>query len=185
MWSPLENSAPHKTYLILGAFLAFYTLFSVFIRNQLHLSEPPLALLTGIIFGPKGFGAIDPLSWEFQDDVMQEFTRVITCLQVFVVGLELPKRYVPRHYPSVLWMLGPVMAFGWLVCAGFIALIFKADWATSLTVAACLTPTDPVLAASILSNSQFSERVPKRLKDALSAESGTLRYSTFRHDHCH
>ena len=39
-------------------------------------------------------------------------------------------------------------------------------------MAACLTPTDPVLAASILSNSQFSTRVPKRIKDMLSAESG-------------
>lgn len=64
------------------------------------------------------------------------------------------------------------MTFGWLVSAGFVALIFKADLATSLTIAACLTPTDPVLASSILSNSQFSTRVPKRIKDMLSAESG-------------
>ena len=46
------------------------------------------------------------------------------------------------------------------------------DWPTALVVAACLTPTDPVLASSILSNSQFSDRVPKRIKDMLSAESG-------------
>ena len=64
------------------------------------------------------------------------------------------------------------MAFGWLVCAGFCALLFKTDIATSLTVAACLTPTDPVLASSILSNSQFSQRIPKRIKDMLAAESG-------------
>lgn len=64
------------------------------------------------------------------------------------------------------------MTFGWLVCAGFIVAIFKTDIATALLIAACLTPTDPVLAASILSNSQFSSRVPKRLRDMLSAESG-------------
>lgn len=64
------------------------------------------------------------------------------------------------------------MTFGWLVSAGFAALVFKTDVATSLTIAACLTPTDPVLASSILSNSQFSSRVPKRIKDMLSAESG-------------
>lgn len=50
--------------------------------------------------------------------------------------------------------------------------IFGTDFPTALVVAACLTPTDPVLSASILSNSQFSERVPKRLKDMLSAETG-------------
>lgn len=69
-------------------------------------------------------------------------------------------------------MLGPVMTFGWLVCALFVYLIFHTDFPTALIVAACLTPTDPVLAASILSNSQFSHRVPKRIKDMLSCESG-------------
>jgi NhaP-type Na+/H+ or K+/H+ antiporter len=64
------------------------------------------------------------------------------------------------------------MSAGWLICAGFIVAIFKTDVPTALTIAACLTPTDPVLAASVLSNSQFSTRVPKRIRDLLSAESG-------------
>lgn len=64
------------------------------------------------------------------------------------------------------------MVFGWLISAVFIVLLFKADIATALAIAACLTPTDPVLASSILANSQFSSRVPKRIKDMLSAESG-------------
>ena len=70
-------------------------------------------------------------------------------------------------------LLGPVMAFGWISCAFFVWLIFGLDIQAALIIAACLTPTDPVLAASILSNSQFSERVPKRIRHMLSAESGT------------
>ncbi|KAK3064153.1 hypothetical protein LTR53_018603, partial [Teratosphaeriaceae sp. CCFEE 6253] len=84
----------------------------------------------------------------------------------------LPKFYASRHWKSVGMLLGPVMTFGWLICAAFVVVLFKTDIPTALTVAACLTPTDPVLAASILSNSQFSERVPSRLKHMLSAESG-------------
>lgn len=64
------------------------------------------------------------------------------------------------------------MTFGWLVTAGFAMLLFKTSFPTALIIGACLTPTDPVLASSILSNSQFSNRVPKRIKDMLSAESG-------------
>lgn len=64
------------------------------------------------------------------------------------------------------------MAFGWLICAVFVYFIFNTSFFTALAVAACLTPTDPVLASSILSNSQFSGRIPKRIKDMLSAESG-------------
>lgn len=62
-------------------------------------------------------------------------------------------------------MLGPIMAFGWLIVAAFACLIFKCSLPTALVIAACLTPTDPVLAASVLAQSKFSNRVPKRLKN--------------------
>jgi NhaP-type Na+/H+ or K+/H+ antiporter len=64
------------------------------------------------------------------------------------------------------------MTFGWIVCAAFIYLIFRTDISTALVISAYLTPTDPVLAASVLSNSQFSTRVPQRIRLLLSAESG-------------
>lgn len=103
---------------------------------------------------------------------IQESTRIIVGIQVFAVGVELPRYYASRHWRSVAMLLGPVMTFGWVICAVFCYFIFKTDMSTAMVVSACLTPTDPVLAASILSNSQFSNRVPKRLKDMLSAESG-------------
>jgi NhaP-type Na+/H+ or K+/H+ antiporter len=108
----------------------------------------------------------------FGDDIIQEITRVIVGIQCFAVGLELPDGYFGKKWRALLVLLGPVMTLGWLICAGFIALIFKTDVATALTISACLTPTDPVLAASVLSNSQFSTRVPKRVRDLLSSESG-------------
>jgi NhaP-type Na+/H+ or K+/H+ antiporter len=110
--------------------------------------------------------------WGWGDKHIQETTRIIVGIQVFTVGVELPKFYFKRHWRSVAMLLGPVMAFGWIVCAVFCHFIFHVDVPTAMVISACLTPTDPVLAASILSNSQFSNRVPKRLKDMLSAESG-------------
>ena len=63
------------------------------------------------------------------------------------------------------------MAFSWAITALFAYLIFQTSVPTALIIGACLAPTDPVLAASVLSKSRFSERVPKRLKHLLSAES--------------
>jgi NhaP-type Na+/H+ or K+/H+ antiporter len=108
----------------------------------------------------------------FSDDIVQETTRLIVGIQCFAVGLELPDGYFAQKWRALLVLLGPVMTIGWLICAVFIKLIFRTDIATALTISACLTPTDPVLAASVLSNSQFSTRVPKRIRDLLSAESG-------------
>lgn len=172
MWSQLEPTGPHLSYLVLTAFLLMYALFSVMIRNRLHLSEPPLATLFGIAAGPKGLGWLTPYKWGFQDPIIQEFTRIVVGIQCFAVGLELPNGYLKKKWKALLVLLGPVMSFGWLICGLFICLLFNTDFASALTIAACLTPTDPVLAASVLSNSQFSTRVPKRIRDLLSAESG-------------
>lgn len=131
VWDQIEATPAHVTYLVLPTFLISYTLFSNFIRNRLHLSEPPLALLVGIILGPRGLGWLTPNlrtvkgpvgsnepsvgGWEWGDDVVQEVTRVIVGIQVFAVAVELPKFYASRHWKSVGMMLGPVMTFGWLV----------------------------------------------------------------------
>ncbi|KAH8730729.1 ORMDL family-domain-containing protein [Phaeosphaeriaceae sp. PMI808] len=171
-WKQLEPTPPHVTYLTLTSFLILYALFSLMIRNRLHLSEPPIATVFGIATSPRGLNLISPYQWGFNDDVIQEMTRLIAGIQCFAVGLELPDGYFGQKWRALLVLLGPVMTAGWLICAGFIVAIFKTDIGTALTIAACLTPTDPVLAASVLSNSQFSTRVPKRIRDLLSAESG-------------
>lgn len=172
-WKQLEPTAPHVTYGTITFFLVSYALFSLFIRNRLHLSEPPLATIFGIIVGPKGLALLRPYEWGFGDDIVQEFTRLIVGIQCFAVGLELPQYYFTKsgNWRDVAVLLGPVMTFGWIVCAAFIIILFETDIATGLVISACLTPTDPVLAASVLSNSQFSTRVPKRVRDLLSAES--------------
>ncbi|KAL0261808.1 hypothetical protein SLS55_003240 [Diplodia seriata] len=175
-WSQLEPTAPHLTYIVLSSFLIVYALFSLFIRNRLHLSEPPLATLFGIIFGPRGAGVLYPQHWGMDDLHMQELTRLILGIQVFSTGIELPPGFFsfgPRgNWQSVLVLVGPVMVFGWLVCAVLIWALIGVDFVVALIISACMTPTDPVLAASVLSNSQFSTRVPKRLRRLLSAESG-------------
>ena len=173
MWSQIEDTPSHLTYLLLSFFLLIYALFSRFIRNRLHLSEPPLALLFGILVGPRILNIIDPISLGFGDDVVLEMTRVILGVQCFAIGVELPKFYLNKHWKSVAIMLGPVMAFSWLIAALLARLLFRVSIPTALVIAACLTPTDPVLASSVLSNSKFSTRVPVRIKHMLSAESAS------------
>ena len=168
----LEPTSSHLTYLVLSSFLIIYALFSELIRNRLHLSEPPLATLVGIIFGPKGIDALDPLRWGFEDNITQEITRIIVGVQVFAVAIELPNKYIKEHWKSIALLLGPVMTFGWIISALIIWLLLDTTVTTALICAACLTPTDPVLSASVLGEARFSQRAPKRLKRVLAAESG-------------
>ncbi|KAK2809024.1 hypothetical protein FQN49_008655, partial [Arthroderma sp. PD_2] len=70
-------------------------------------------------------------------------------------------------------LLLPVMTFGWLATSLFIWwMIEPLTWLESLICAACVTATDPVLASSVVGKGKFAKRVPKHLRDILSAESG-------------
>lgn len=172
-WKQLGLQSAHLTYIILAGFLLFYALFSNFIKNRLHLAEPPIATFIGLIAGPKGLGIIDPNQWGPTDIITQELTRVIAGVQVFAIGVELPRAYLSRHWRSVAMLLGPVMFFSWLISALFAYLLFPIRMSTALIISACLSPTDPVLAAGIIGDSRFSQRVPKRIRDLLGAESAS------------
>jgi sodium/hydrogen antiporter len=171
MWSQLEPTPPHIAYVTLSGFLIVYALFSQFIKNNLHLSEPPLAVIFGILLGPYALDIFTPRKWGLDDGIRQEITRVIVGIQCFTVGIELPKFYFTRHWISILSLLGPIMCFSWAITALFAVFVFQIDIPAALIIGACLAPTDPLLAASVLSKSRFSERVPRRLRHLLSAES--------------
>ena len=57
--------------------------------------------------------------------------------------------------------------------AAFIyALIPGLNFLTSLAVAACLTPTDPILAAAVIGGKWADKHVPAHIRHLLAAESG-------------
>ncbi|KAJ9498027.1 hypothetical protein H2202_006630 [Exophiala xenobiotica] len=172
-WPQIEPSTPHLTYLLLSFFLILYALFSELIRNRAHLSEPPLATLTGIVFGPRGATILDPIDkWGWEDNITQELTRIITGVQCFAVGIQLPAGYVKRHWRSVGLLLGPNMIAGWIISTIAIHFILRTTWNTAFLISACLTPTDPVLSASVIAEAKFAQRIPLRIRHLLAAESG-------------
>lgn len=168
----LEPDGPHLVYLALSFFLIVFALFSELIRNKIHLSEPPLATLAGMALGPLAADLPGPSKYAFQDNITQELARVVACVQVFAVGLSLPSGYVKKHWRGLSLLIGPNMVLGWVISAIIIKLVIGVQWSTAFIIAATLTPTDPVLSASVLGETKFSMRVPRTLRHMLAAESG-------------
>lgn len=109
-------------------------------------------------------------NWEY---ITLEICRILLCIQIVAVAVELPKKYMKKHWVSVAILLLPVMTFGWLVVGLFIwCLIPHFSFLSALLVSACVTATDPVLAAAVVGKGKFAERVPGHLRNLLSAESG-------------
>ncbi|EIN12795.1 hypothetical protein PUNSTDRAFT_60619, partial [Punctularia strigosozonata HHB-11173 SS5] len=173
-----EVGIPHIAYACLGGFVVFFGMFSLFIREKLYIGEACWAFLFGVIIGPYGANIFNPRRWgNGNDDVVNtitlEFTRVVLAIGVFAIGVELPKAYMQKHWKSLMYLLVPVMTWGWFVSAGLIfALIPGLSFLSSLVVAACLTPTDPILAAAVVGGKYADKHVPAHLRHLLAAESG-------------
>ncbi len=172
-WEHLSITKPHLVYILLGGFTSLFMLCSSVIKERMYIGEATVATIVGLIFGPHAANLINPLSWGGVDILTIEFSRIVLVVQCFAIGVELPKFYMEKHWKSVFLLLVPVMTFGWLITSLFIWwLIEPLNWLESLVVAACVTATDPVLASSVVGKGKFAKRVPKHLRDLLSAESG-------------
>ncbi|KAI7858463.1 Cation/H+ exchanger, partial [Circinella umbellata] len=152
---------------VLSGFIVFFGYISMFLKERLFLSEAFVALLVGIIAGPLVSGGINPYVWDDNDEITKQLTRCIIAIQVMAVGIELPKHYLKKEWLTMFILLFPVMLFMWLISGLFIYLLLE-----SLVIAACICPTDPILANSVVKGRFAEKHVPSHIRNALSAESG-------------
>ncbi|EGW30681.1 Na+/H+ exchanger CtNHA1 [Spathaspora passalidarum NRRL Y-27907] len=173
VWSQLELEAPHIAYACVGIFSTLFSLVSLFVKERLYIGEATVATIAGLIIGPHCLDWFNPVTWGNTDYITLEICRIVLCIQIVAVAVELPRKYMKKHWVSVTIFLLPVMTFGWLTVGLFIwCLIPHFSFSDGLLVAACVTATDPVLAAAVVGKGKFAQRVPGHLRNLLSAESG-------------
>ena len=135
---------------------------------QLYINEVVLGTAFGVLMGPHVAGIFDPRSWgSISQRITLEVMRIVLATGLFAIGVELPKSYLADHAKGLLVMVVPTMAFGWIIVAGvslvtlFVAslslpsaiifvLFVPINFISALAIAACLTPTDPIICAAIV-----------------------------------
>jgi NhaP-type Na+/H+ or K+/H+ antiporter len=159
--------------VLLGGFIGLFGLVSLFVKERLYLTESLVATLVGVAFGPVGLGVVAPQRW-FPDHsyLLREAARIVIGLQVMAAGVSVPGEFLRSNKLAIGMMLGPVMAVMWLISALCIQVALRLGWRESFIIGACVTPTDPVLAHSVIKG-KFAERyIPTRLRHLLAVESG-------------
>jgi sodium/hydrogen antiporter len=69
--------------------------------------------------GPYFTGVFNPRSWvSNSDEITLEVMRVVLAMGLFAIGVELPTTYMADHAKSLLAMVVPTMAIGWVIVAG-------------------------------------------------------------------
>ncbi|KAI1314578.1 hypothetical protein EDD11_001961 [Mortierella claussenii] len=169
----LEASPEHVAYALLGCFIIVFGLVSLFVKERLFISEAFVSTVFGIIIGPYAIGIFDPAGWKEFDDVTLEFTRIVIAVQVMAAGVSLPRSYIVKERLSLFMMIVPLMVLMWLTSALLIwGLIPNLEFVEAMIIAACVTPTDPVLSNSVVKGRFAEKHVPPRIRYLLSAESG-------------
>ncbi|KAG0677571.1 Superoxide dismutase [Mn], mitochondrial [Pichia californica] len=172
VWSQIDTSKAHVAYAVVAVFSTIFSLCSLFVKEKLYLGEATVATIYGLIVGPHCLNWFNPLSWGNYFYITLEISRVLLCIEIVAVSVELPKKYVLKHWFPLFLLLIPCMTAGWLIIGVFIYLIIPGlNFSHGLLISACITATDPILAQAVVGKGKFAKRVPAHLRNLLSAES--------------
>jgi NhaP-type Na+/H+ or K+/H+ antiporter len=153
-----------RALLVLGGLLVFGALLSGLARRS-FLSLTALFVLVGFALGHH---QLDVLNFDSRSGFVEQLAIVALVVILFRDGLE-----VEAEMLQTAWHL-PVrkLVLGMPITCGLVALAAKGltdlSWKQSFLVGALLSPTDPVLSSSVVTN----PRVPRLIRHSLNLESG-------------
>jgi sodium/hydrogen antiporter len=144
--------------LVLGALLAG-------IAHRSFLSLTAVFVIAGFIFGPAGFGIlqVDPRS-----GFVGTLAAVALILILFRDGLEVEAEMLQRAWRPPLRALAIAMPLTAVLVAVVAKSVTDLSWGESFLLGALLSPTDPVLSSTVVTN----PRVPRVIRHTLNLESG-------------
>ncbi|MFC6826108.1 cation:proton antiporter [Halopelagius fulvigenes] len=158
---------------LIGGLVLFLSVVVGALRASAYLpSEPIVAVVFGVALGPVGFDVLRLTPLGPPRAVLEQVARLTIAVAVTSIALRLPPSYYRRRARALAAVLGPGMAFMWLASSlvAYAALSLP-PW-TALLVGAVVTPTDPVLANTIVVGRTAAENIPERLRYFLSGEAG-------------
>ena len=138
-------------------------------------TAPMIAVAVGAAIGPAGLGLVDPSTWAAPEDgarTVEQVARITLAIALMGVALRLERRDIVRLARPAAWLLTAGMVAMWLASSLVAWLAFGASAWLCLLIGAVVTPTDPVVASSIVSGRFARSHLRARLRDTLSLESG-------------
>lgn len=139
--------------------------------RTLPLSEPLIALVTGVLVGPFALGWLDVGTLTRNEGPAHEIANVMLAISVMAIALRYPAREAGRLWAPVTLLLVVVMPLMALTGAALGATL-GIGAAAAVALGCALCPTDPVLASSVVTGRPAERDLPARTRRLLSLESG-------------
>jgi sodium/hydrogen antiporter len=163
----LTDSSPvslETVLLVFGGLLVVGALISGLVRRS-FLSLAALFVVVGFVLGD---GGLEVLDFGARSEFVHDLAVVALVVILFRDGLEVEAEMLQRewHLPFRKLVLGMPITGAIVACAAH--WIVGLDWLESALLGALLSPTDPVLSSSVVTN----PRVPRLVRHSLNLESG-------------
>jgi NhaP-type Na+/H+ or K+/H+ antiporter len=150
--------------LVLGGLLMFGALISGLVRRS-FLSLAAAFVVTGFLLGP---GALDVMSFDPESGFVHDLAVIALIVILFRDGLEVEAEMLQTAWHLPFRKLVVAMPVTGALVALAAHFIVGLGWLESALVGALLSPTDPVLSSSVVTN----PRVPRLVRHSLNLESG-------------
>ncbi len=141
--------------------------------RRLPISEPMLGLLAGIVLGPQVIGVLSIPTMAAGQPMLHEASRILLAISVMAVALRYPYRDIRRHGKGIAILLVVVLPMMAIVSGGLGWAILGMPIAAAALFGAAISPTDPVLASSVVTGKAAERDLPARDRQLLSIESGS------------
>lgn len=129
-------------------------------------------VLIGVVVGPIGFGFLVPEDWGEPMLILEQVARLALAVGLMGVALQLPKNYLFKHWRSLALVLVLGMPFMWLCSSAIAGSMLGLSLGAALLIGAIVTPTDPVVASTIVTGPVAKDKLPAYLREIISAEAG-------------
>jgi sodium/hydrogen antiporter len=144
--------------LVLGALLAG-------LAHRSFLSLTAVFVVAGFVLGQ---GATKVLDFDPLSGFVNGLATVALVVILFRDGLEVDAEMLQRAWRPPLRALAIAMPLTGVLVAAFAKLVTDLSWTEAFLLGALLSPTDPVLSSSVVTN----PRVPRVIRHSLNLESG-------------
>jgi sodium/hydrogen antiporter len=141
-------------------------------RRMRHwpVSEPLLALALGVALGPQALGVFAVPADE-QVGTLHTAASIVLAISLMAVALRFPLEEVSARVTALALLTVTAMVGMALLSTALVVWIIGLPLASAAVIGACIAPTDPVLASSVVEGEPAHRTLSLRLRVLLSLES--------------
>ncbi len=137
-----------------------------------YCSPPLISLAAGILLGPALLDALKIMPAIDSHMLIEQFCRLTLAIGLMGIALRLRPYRLKNIFKPGMIIIAIAMPMMWLLSSLMTYYILPGTALTAILVGAVITPTDPIVAGSIVSGKHARRNIRKQIRDILSFESG-------------